>query len=194
MVESGQYFWNSGIFLFRATDLVHSFKFKPNIVEPVKLAVNRGRSDLGFWRLDPQHWSRCESISIDYAIMEKTDNLVSVPLINGWSDLGNWFSVWEEKKSDQKDGVVAGNNTTAIDCKDVLLRSESMGQELVGLGIENVIAVAMPDAVLVAKKEKAQDVRKVVEVLKQKQVLQAEVFPKYHRPWGWFEPRSSGKF
>ena len=95
-------------------------------------------------------------------------------------------SVWSESNPDNSGNVIS-ESAHAIDCSNSLLRSESRSQQLVGLGLDNIMAIAMPDAVLVAHKDQAQDVKKVVELLKTKKIAQAEVFPKDHRPWGWFE-------
>ena len=127
-----------------------------------------------------------EAISIDYAVMEHADNLSVVPFDGSWSDLGGWDSVWHETKQDVT-GVATAGPATVIDCKNTLLRSEDDALEIIGLGLENIIAVAMPDAVLVADISRAQDVKLAVATLMAKQVKQATDFPKDHRPWGWFE-------
>ena len=126
------------------------------------------------------------TLSDDFAIMEKMNTLSAVPYSAGWNDLGEWDAVWLEQGPDAE-GVVISENTTAIECQNVLLRSENESQHLVGLGLENIIAIAMPDAVLVAHKSRAQDIKLVVSTLKTNGVPQAETFPKDHRPWGWFE-------
>ena len=118
--------------------------------------------------------------------MEKADNLTVVPFAAGWSDLGGWDAVWRESKADAN-GVVASGNATAIDCRDSLLRSEDDSLAVVGIGLQDVIAVAMPDAVLVADASRAQDVKLAVAALKEKGAKQATEFPMDHRPWGWFE-------
>ena len=187
MIQERTYLWNSGIFLFRAKDLIKEFQdIAPNFLTPVEKSISNGKSDLGFFRLDPSEWSKCESLSIDYAIMEHSANLTVVPFSSGWSDLGNWNAVWKEMGPNNH-GVVVSENAHAIECKDTLLRSESVGQELIGIGLENIVAIAMPDAVLVADKNKAQDIKQVVSKLKLNKIKQAEIFPKDHRPWGWFE-------
>jgi mannose-1-phosphate guanylyltransferase / mannose-6-phosphate isomerase len=192
MSEAGQYLWNAGIFLFRADDMVNAFRaYAPATLDLVSQAVNKASTDLGFLRLDPNPWAKLEHISIDYAIMEKAQNLVAVPYASKWSDLGGWDAVWSESRPD-----VAGNVTSktahAIECSNSLLRSEISSQEIVGIGLDNIMAIAMPDAVLVASKERAQDVKKAVELLKSKDIVQAELFPKDHRPWGWFERLALG--
>ena len=187
MLNAGNYLWNSGIFMFSAKDMVEAFQQHcPDLLDPVQASIDEGENDLGFFRLAPKPWSQCQNISIDYAIMEKSNNLMAVPFRAGWSDLGGWEAVWEEQSPD-KNGVVTSGPATAINCSNSLLRSEDKGLELVGLGLDNIIAVAMPDAVLVAHKDKAQEVKDVVSALKEKGAPQAEKFPKDHRPWGWFE-------
>ena len=187
MIKKKTYLWNSGIFMFRAKDLIQAFKnIAPEYIAPVQKSLTNGKSDLGFFRFDPSAWSECESLSIDYAIMEHAQNLVAVPFFAGWSDLGDWDAVWTEMGPNQ-DGVVVSENAHYINCKDTLLRSESKKQELIGIGLNNIIAIAMPDAVLVAHKNKSQDVKQAVSKLKLNNIKQAETFPKDHRPWGWFE-------
>ncbi|WP_300019900.1 mannose-1-phosphate guanylyltransferase/mannose-6-phosphate isomerase [uncultured Roseobacter sp.] len=187
MFEDGKHLWNGGIFLFRACDILEAFRTSaPALLEPVSKAYETAQADLGFLRLAPESWQQAENISIDYAVMEKAGNLCVVPYTAGWSDLGGWDAIWRESGPDG-DGVATSTNATAIDCHDTLLRSESGNLELVGIGLENIIAIAMPDAVLVADKSRAQDVKKAVSALKAKSALQAEAFPKDHRPWGWFE-------
>ncbi|WP_425097894.1 mannose-1-phosphate guanylyltransferase/mannose-6-phosphate isomerase [Tropicibacter sp. S64] len=187
MVQAGNYLWNAGIFLFRAADIIAAFETHAgDLCAPVKAAVEDAKTDLGFLRLAPEPWSGAADISIDYAVMEKADNLAVVPFAGGWSDLGGWDAVWRVSEPDDS-GVVAENNATAIDCRDTLLRSEDPNLEIVGIGLDNIMAVAMNDAVLVADMSRAQDVRKAVSVLKKKGALQAGQFPKDHRPWGWFE-------
>lgn len=187
MVADGMHLWNGGIFLFRARDIIDAYKtHAPTQMGPVEAAYADAKTDLGFLRLDPESWAKAEDISIDYAVMEKADNLSVVPFSDGWSDLGGWDAVWLATEPDAN-GVVAQENATAIDCEDTLLRSEAAGLEVVGIGLKDIITVAMPDAVLVADKSRAQDVKKAVAALKEKGANQASMFPKDHRPWGWFE-------
>ena len=187
MAASGQHAWNSGIFLFRSDVVIDAFKtYAPDLIEPVSTALNDAKPDLGFLRLAPEAWARAEDISVDYAIMEKADNLSAVAFSAGWSDLGGWPAVWQEAGPDA-DGVATSGPATAIACHNTLLRSEADNLELVGIGLDNIVAVAMPDAVLVADVTAAQDVKQAVAALKAKGVPQATTFPKDHRPWGWFE-------
>jgi mannose-1-phosphate guanylyltransferase/mannose-1-phosphate guanylyltransferase/mannose-6-phosphate isomerase len=187
MVAAGNFLWNAGIFLFSVHTILKAFEtHAPNLMAPARAAVQQGRPDLGFLRLDPEAWAEVEEISIDYALMERADNLSVVPFAAGWSDLGGWDAVWRETARDGR-GVALGGAATAIDCDDTLLRSEDEGLEVVGIGLKDIIVVSMPDAVLVADMSRAQDVKQAVSYLKAKGVGQAEAFPKDHRPWGWFE-------
>ncbi|UWR62821.1 mannose-1-phosphate guanylyltransferase/mannose-6-phosphate isomerase [Phaeobacter inhibens] len=187
MLASGQFLWNAGIFLFSVKAIIAAFEtHAPDLMAPVQGAVDQGEPDLGFLRLDPAAWDGAADISIDYAVMERAENLAVVPYAGGWSDLGGWDAVWRESGPDG-DGIVTQGRATAIECSNSLLRSEDDGLEVVGIGLKDVIAVAMPDAVLVADASRAQEVKKAVAALKAKSARQAEAFPKDHRPWGWFE-------
>ncbi len=192
MLEAGNYLWNAGIFLFTAGAIIEAFRrHAPDILEAVGPALEGARTDLGFLRLAPEPWAQAADISIDFAVMEKADNLSVVPFSAGWSDLGGWDAVLRESGPDARGNATAGE-ATALDCENTLLRSEDEGLAVVGLGLKDIIAVAMPDAVLVADMSRAQDVRLAVEALKQKQLRQAVSFPKEHRPWGWFESLVTG--
>ena len=192
MVDAGHYLWNAGIFLFRAQDMIDAFRaYAPETLDLVSQAVEDASADLGFLRLAAEPWSEIEDISIDYAIMERAQNLVAVPYASKWSDLGGWDAVWSESRPDAS-GNVTSETAHAIECSNSLLRAESRSQQIVGIGLNDIMAIAMPDAVLVAPKERAQDVKKAVELLKSKDIAQAEIFPKDHRPWGWFESLALG--
>ena len=187
MIQSENFLWNSGIFLFQAKDIIEAFKkYSPSDLDAVDLSLTNSINDLGFCRLNLTDWVKTENISIDYAIMEKSDNLSVVPFSAGWSDLGGWDAVWRENVSNAN-GVNTSNNATAIDCENSLIRSEDDSIEVVGIGLKNIITIAMKDAVLVADMSKSQDVKKAVDILKEKEASQATHFPKDHRPWGWFE-------
>ena len=190
--NDGNYLWNAGIFLFRAQDMIEAFSvFEPDILDLVSKSVDNSFPDLGFLRLAKEPWSMLKDISIDYAVMEKAHNLVAVPYSSRWSDLGGWEAVWAENKPDEN-GNVTTDTAHAIDCTNSLLRSESDNQHIVGLGLDSIIVISMPDAVLVASKERSQDVKKAVELLITKDIAQAEIFPKDYRPWGWFENLALG--
>ncbi len=193
MLADGSYLWNAGIFLFSVATIRAAFEaHAPHLVTAVQAAIETAEPDLGFLRLAPDPWATAEDISIDYAVMEKADNLVVVPFGAGWSDLGGWDAVWRETGPDAR-GVVEHGAAAAIDCDDTLLRAEAEGQVVVGIGLKDTVVVAMPDAVLVADKSRAQDVRLAVSTLKARAAPQAETFPRDHRPWGWFDSLAMGE-
>lgn len=187
MLAAGHFLWNAGIFLFSARAILEAYAIHtPELMAGARAAVTGSARDLGFTRLAAEPWSELADISIDYAIMEKAENLAVMPYTGDWSDLGGWEAVWLESGPDDA-GNVASEGATAIDCRNTLLRSEAAGLELVGIGLEDMVAVAMPDAVLVAHKSDTQRVKEAVAALKAKGAKQATAFPIDHRPWGWFE-------
>ena len=192
MLASGRFLWNAGIYLAKASTLINAFTtHAPHLIAPVKSAVANAKPDLGFLRLAPDPWAMAQSISIDYAVMERKSDLVAMPLSSGWSDLGDWDAVARESSANDQGNVHYGNAHT-MDCTDSILRAETDGMALVGIGLDHIIAIAMPDAVLVADRRRAQDVRLAVTLLKQNHHQQAETFPRDHRPWGWFDRLVAG--
>ncbi len=191
-LEGGKHLWNSGIFLFSTSIILNLFaQYAPDTLSKVRDAVSAAQNDLGFTRLAEKPWSLIEEISIDYAIMERAPNLSVMPYAGAWSDLGDWQAIWREGKADNS-GVVRSGPATAIECKNTLLMATTKSQEVVAMGLEDIIAVAMPDAVLVAHKDCAQDVKIAVSELKSKGVAQAETLPRDYRPWGWYEGLALG--
>ena len=190
MLAQGNFLWNAGIFLFKASIMVDAFRaHAPEYLSPVLAALDEAKDDIGFLRLAKGPWDSLPDQSIDYAVMEKAGNLTVVRFSERWSDLGGWDAVWREALLEEPSdtGVVTDGNSTAIDCHDVLLRSDSDDLQVVGIGLTDVMVVATSDAVLVADKSRAQDVRHAVTALKAKGCKQATAFPRDHRPWGWFE-------
>ncbi|MGH1424307.1 MAG: mannose-1-phosphate guanylyltransferase/mannose-6-phosphate isomerase [Pseudooceanicola sp.] len=179
--------WNAGVFLAAAGTLLAAFRaHAPEVLEAVEPAVAEAEQDLGFTRVDPAAWAAVPDISIDYAVMEKADNVSVVRFDGHWTDLGSWEAVWQETDKDDA-GNALSDNATALDCEHTLLRSESDEIELVGIGLKNVVAVAMRDAVMVADISDSQNVKKAVTELKSRGAKQAVQFPVDHRPWGWYE-------
>ncbi|MEM6938700.1 MAG: mannose-1-phosphate guanylyltransferase/mannose-6-phosphate isomerase [Pseudomonadota bacterium] len=192
MLKAGGYLWNAGIFMYTAQTLIDAFaKHAPEMLSHVREAVEKAKPDLNFSRLDPTAWTRCEDISVDFAIMEKVDNLSVIAHDGDWSDMGGWNAVHQHAAADAK-GVALQGRSHAVDCKDTLLRSESDAVQLVGLGLENIVAVAMPDAVLVADRSRTSSLGDVVKQMRTAHVGQADNFPKDHRPWGFFETLING--
>ncbi|MDP5346629.1 MAG: mannose-1-phosphate guanylyltransferase/mannose-6-phosphate isomerase [Paracoccaceae bacterium] len=192
MLASNQYLWNAGIFLVSVQSILAAFRTHcPELIAPVQAAVVNGHADLGFFRLSPKDWTHVPDISLDYAVMERAQNLSVVPYAGGWSDLGGWDAVWRESHQDGR-GVAVAGPATALDCDNTLLRSEDPTLEVVGIGLKNIIAIAMPDAVLIADTSRGQDVKLAVAALKARNAPQATTFSKDHRPWGWFETLAIG--
>jgi len=187
MVAAGNFLWNAGIFLFTAETLIAAYRaHAPELLAAVEAALKDADTDIGFTRLAPEAWSEAEDISIDYAIMENADNLAVMPYRHEWSDLGGWDGVWMESPQDMA-GNATSDHATAIDCSNSLLRSETPGQEVVGIGLDDMLVIAMSDAVLVAPKAQAQRVKEAVAALKAKGASQAVQLPRDFRPWGWYE-------
>ena len=186
-LEAGHYLWNAGIFMGRAKDFIAAFEtHAPELVDPVREAVSGAASDLGFLRLKAEPWAEARAISVDYAIMEKAEWVVAVPLDCGWSDLGSWDALWAASETDDRGNALSGA-VTEIDCEGSYLRSEEPSIALVALGLSDVVAVAMRDAVLIADKSRSQDIKRVVETLRAAGKAQADDYPRFHRPWGWYE-------
>ena len=170
LLAGGKHLWNAGLFLFRVRDIIAAFEtHAADMLSPVRDAVKTGADDLGFFRLGEDAYAASPSDSIDYAVMEKADNIAAVPLTNGWSDLGSWDALWTASDPDDA-GIVTQGAATAVDCENTFLRSEEDSLHLVGVGLNNIVAVAMRDAVLVADMTKAQDAIKSVSLLNQAQV------------------------
>ena len=193
MLAAGRFFWNAGIFMARPDTLVAAFEtHAPDMVAPVRAALDAARRDLDFLRLDPAAWAELREDSIDYAIMEKAPGVVGVPVECGWSDLGAWDAVWQQMAPDGR-GVATAGPVTEIDCTDTLLRSVGeRGPRLVGVGLTGIAAIAMGDAVLVADKRDSAGVKRAVAAMKAAGVAEAEALPRTHRPWGWYEPIARG--
>ncbi len=187
MISAGGYLWNAGIFMYTAQTLIDAFAaHAPETLKHVQASVDKAQPDLGFLRLDPEAWGMCEDISIDFAIMEKVSNLSVIAHEGDWSDMGGWNAVHQHAEKDAN-GVALQGKAHAVECKDTLLRSESGAVQLVGLGLENIVAVAMADAVLVADRSRTSTLGDVVKQMRAAAVPQADNFPKDHRPWGFFE-------
>jgi mannose-1-phosphate guanylyltransferase/mannose-1-phosphate guanylyltransferase/mannose-6-phosphate isomerase len=187
MLADGRHLWNAGVFLASAQTLIAAFReHAPVCHDTVKAALDAAMEDLSFTRIDPALWAKVPEDSIDYAVMEKASNISVVRFDGQWSDLGSWESVWQESAKDAE-GNAASSHTTVLDCENSLLRSESDEIELVGIGLKNIVAVAMRDAVMVADMSDSQNVKKAVNALKSRKAKQAVQLPVDHRPWGWYE-------
>jgi len=186
-LESGNYFWNSGMFLFKAQNYLDELKqFEPQIFEICTRAFDKLSLDLNsdFVRVDEKLFKQCISKSIDFAVMEKTTKAAIIPLDAGWSDIGAWSALWEVSKQDNNGNILQGDIFTE-NVSNCYLRSEY--RLLATLGVENLIVVETADAVLVAHKDYAQNVKNVVDHLKRTKRSEANLHRKVIRPWGSYE-------
>ena len=189
-VDSGDYYWNSGMFLFRAARYLEELeKFRPDILEACKNAMVNTQDDLDFIRIDAEAFRACPDDSVDYAVMEKTDSAVVVPMDAGWNDIGSWSSLWDIGEKDS-DGNVAIGETISIETKSSYIRSE---ERLVAtIGVDDIVVVDTKDAVMVAAKDRVQDVKKVVQHLKDQGRPEFEFHREVYRPWGKYDSIDNG--
>lgn len=190
-VTSGEYFWNSGMFLFSAKRYLEELKaFQPEMLECCTQAYKNAKADMDFIRLEPTAFEKCPEDSIDYAIMEKTLDAVMVPLSAGWSDVGSWSALWEIAEKDNNSNVLVGDVITR-DTHNCYIRSEK--KLIAVIGIDNLIISESDDAILVASKERAQDVKHIVNQLKAENRQEANLHRKIYRPWGCYDSIDNGE-
>lgn len=189
-LAGGRHLWNAGMFAFTAQAYLNALRqHNPAAAAAVGAAVEGGTDDLDFFRLDPKAFAEAPSISIDYAVMEKTDRAAVVPLDAGWSDVGSWASLWALGQADAAGNVVAGN-AMAIDSEGTYVRSE---HPLVAvLGVSDLIVVATDDTVLVLPKSRAQEVKDVVAQLQAAGREETESHTRVYRPWGHYQNLEGG--
>ncbi len=189
-LESGDYYWNSGMFMFRAsTYLTELEKFNPEMLAHCRQAAANMIDDIGFLRLDSDAFAACESDSIDYAVMEKTGLACVVPMDAGWSDIGSWSSLWEQGTKDSSGNSTHGDVMTS-DTEGSFVHSES--RLVAAVGVRDLVIVETQDAVLVADKSRAQEVKQIVEQLKQQQREEENFHRIVYRPWGSFDSVDEG--
>ncbi|WP_190247531.1 mannose-1-phosphate guanylyltransferase/mannose-6-phosphate isomerase [Candidatus Methylopumilus universalis] len=190
-LSSGHYFWNSGMFMFKASQILNELStYHPKIVEACEKAIAGGIPDLDFFRLDEKAFNLSPLDSIDYAVMEKTSLAAMVMLEAGWSDVGAWPSVWELQEKDQNGNAGHGDFMTR-DAHNNYIHSEKRLVSL--LGVEDLMVIETPDAVMVAHKDRAQDVKQLVDALKEAERGETEVHKKIFRPWGSFDEIDRGE-
>jgi mannose-1-phosphate guanylyltransferase/mannose-6-phosphate isomerase len=189
-LAEGGYFWNSGIFVLHAGAYLDELqRLNPEIYAAARDALDKAARDMEFVRLEAKAFAASPNISIDYAVMEKTGAAAMLPLDVGWNDVGSWSSLWDIAPRDEAGNAVEGD-AVLIDTKDCLVRSER--SLVAAIGVDGLIIVDTPDALLVADKERAQDVSKVVAKLKQSNRKEHEQHLRNYRPWGYFETLSIG--
>lgn len=189
-VDSGEYYWNSGMFLFRADRYLEELSaFCPEIYESCQVAMSNTQPDLDFIRVNKEAFERCPSESVDYAVMEKTDRAMVIPLDAGWSDVGAWSALWELGVKDAQGNVCKGDvihhNTrnTYVMAENALVST---------VGVHDLVIVQTKDAVLVADKNQAQDVKAIVGELKSAERDEYRLHREVYRPWGKYDCVDNG--
>ena len=184
-LRTGQYCWNSGVFLFQAERYQQELKrYAPEIDTACQEAFDRAEVDLDFLRLDPKAFGSCPDLSVDYALMEKTEQGVMVSMDAGWSDLGSWDALWKVKAKDTAGNVSMGDVLTH-DVQGSFLQANS--RLLAVVGVREHIVVETADAIMVAPKHRVQDVKQLVSSLKRSKRPEASTHKKVYRPWGTYE-------
>lgn len=189
-VASGEYYWNSGMFLFKVSDILEELRrLRPDILDACSAALAQAKNDLDFVRLDETAFNSCPSESIDYAVMENTDKAAVVPADIKWNDIGAWNSIWEVSEKDAANNVIRGD-VIIEDANHNLIRAES--RLVVALGVENLMIIETADAILIAPRDRAQDVKLIVDKLKQQSRSEHLYHERVYRPWGWYEGIDAG--
>ena len=190
-VASGEYCWNSGMFMFSTSRFLAELEIHaPEMVTVCREAVRLGRKDLGFFRLDGAVFETCPSDSLDYAVMEKTDKGAMVPLEAGWNDMGSWESLWQEGEKDPSGNVVRGD-VVLQDVKNSLLISTD--RLVTAVGVDSHIVVETTDAVFISPRDRVQDVKGIVDSLRRKDRPHTITHRKVYRPWGYYETLDSSQ-
>jgi len=184
-LDSQLFLWNSGMFMFKADVYLNELeKYALDIYTACQTAMQNTQSDLDFVRIDKSAFSQCRSESIDYAVMEKTTDAVVVPLDANWNDVGSWSALWDIQTKDIQGNVITGD-VISINSEKNYIHSESRLVSL--LGVENLVVIETKDAVLVADKSKVQDIKKIVETLKQQNRTEHFCHREVYRPWGKYD-------
>ena len=189
-LEDGRYLWNSGIFVFRADTLINELtRHDEAMLVAARRALDLAAEDLGFLRLDAEAFAKSPSLSIDYAILEKTDKAAVLPISIGWSDLGSWASLWDAAPRDADGNFVQGD-ALLEDTANCYVRSENA--LISTIGVKDLVIVETPDTVLVADRSRSQDVSRFVKRLKAAGRTEHEQNLRNYRPWGFFETLNIG--
>ena len=190
-VETGDYCWNSGMFMFRAANVLEELRrFVPDIVHACEKSIKNGHSDQGCFYLAPAAFGKCPSDSIDYAVMEKTERGIMIPLDAGWDDLGSWKALWNVGDKDTSGNVISGD-VICVDVESSLVTSQS--RLVTVLGLKNLAVVETPDALFISTLSNTQGVKKIVETLKADHRKEAQVHVKIIQSWGFVETVEAGE-
>jgi mannose-1-phosphate guanylyltransferase/mannose-1-phosphate guanylyltransferase/mannose-6-phosphate isomerase len=190
-VESGDYFWNSGMFAFTAGCFLEELaRFDPIMLDVCRQALAAAKTDLDFTRVDKAIFDTCPSDSIDYAVMEKTTKGVVIPLDAGWNDVGSWSALWDVTDKDGYGNAIFGD-VLMVDSHNSYIHAEN--KLIAAIGVDNLVIVETDDAVMVAPKDRVQEVKDIVAQLKAKQRSEADVHRKVYRPWGHYQSVDDGE-
>ena len=190
-LSTGKYYWNSGMFLFKASRYLEELeKFAPNMLDVCKRAIAAPALDLEFVRVDKTIFATCPDDSIDYAVMEKTDVAMVVPMDAGWSDVGSWSALWDVAEKDENNNVSKGD-VIAVNSVNSYLHAEN--KLIATVGVDNLIVVETKDAILVANKDQVQGVKSIVNELKKAGRSEYKLHRDVYRPWGKYDSIDSGK-
>ena len=182
--ENKKYSWNSGMFVFKATSILNEIKcFSPDILRNCKKCLIKSKRDLDFLRIEEESFRKCENISIDISVFEKTKKAFVIPLCCGWDDLGSWESLWKVSKKDKEGNVIKGK-TLILNTENSYIKSDD--KLIVSIGLENIIIVETRDAVLVANKNSSESIKKIVSLMNKKGFNEGQNHKKVYRPWGSF--------
>ena len=189
-LATGRFTWNSGMFLFKASAILAELeRLAPEVVSACRSALEHDAADLDFLRLEPEAFAGCPNVAIDVAVMERTDRGAVLPLEAGWSDVGSWSALWETADQDSDGNVVRGR-VISTGSRNCYLRSEH--RLVVGLGVEDLVVVETDDVVLVAHRDRAQDVKTVVGQLEAAGARESKAHRKIYRPWGSYDGVTEG--
>ena len=184
-LATGRFTWNSGMFLFRASTILAEMEsLCPEVVSFCRSALEHDSADLEFLRLEREAFASCPNVAIDVAVMEKTDRGSVLPLDAGWSDVGSWSALWETSDQDSHGNVLRGR-VISKDSHNCYLRSEH--RLVVGLGVENLVVVETDDVVLVAHRDRAQDIKGIVGRLESEGASESRAHRRIYRPWGYYD-------
>jgi mannose-1-phosphate guanylyltransferase len=188
--ESGQYLWNSGMFVFSSQAYLQELSIqRPDIHSACTLAMNEASFDMSFIRPNKQHFESCPDESIDYAVMEKTTEAKVIPLTAGWSDIGAWSSLWDVSKKQAGNNAIEGD-VIAIDSENCYIHSKEKLTAI--LGLDSIVVVDTKDALLVASKDRVQDIKKIVNQLKENHAPLTSTHREVYRPWGVYDSIDNG--
>lgn len=190
-LESGEYLWNSGMFMFKASRYIEELsKYRPDMLDACKKAIEHTKTDLDFIRVDKAEFELCPDDSVDYAVMEKTDSAVVVPLDAAWSDIGSFSAIWDINEKDSENNVHQGDVLSYNSTNNLVIAENKL---VATVGLENCIVIETKDAVLVADKNSVQDVKKIVEQIKAKNRPEADAHRQVYRPWGHYDSIDVGR-